>query len=94
MIGTRLARGKTAEFEVRLTNHSPVPRTFHVTPRTNEGLTLLDGQRSIRLAARESGAVKLRARADGPAGNYLVTADVKSEGMEFRSWVEALVSVE
>ena len=48
----------------------------------------------ITLAPRHAGAVKLRVKAGGDPGNTLVTADVRTEGMDFREWVEALVTVE
>ena len=92
--GAKLAKSKTLELQVRLTNHSPVQRTFHVTPRACEGLQLLDQQSSITLPPRQSGGLKVRVRAGNETGNVLITADVRSEGMEFREWVESLVTIE
>ena len=92
--GARLTKGEETELAIRITNHSPVTRTFFVKPHTRSGLTLIDHQSSLTLPARQAGALRLRVRADGGVGNYLVTADVRTEGMEFREWVEALVTVE
>jgi len=89
-----LSQGETAELEVRITNHSPVERTFHITPHIHQGLQLVDGQSSITLPSRQSGGLKLRVRAGNETGNALITADVRSEGMKFREWVEALVTIE
>jgi hypothetical protein len=91
--GASLAPGSTREFEVRITNHSPVEREFEVTADAN-GLKILDRTSTITLPPRRTGAVKFRVQAGDQAGNQLVTADIRSEGMEFRKWVEALVSVE
>jgi hypothetical protein len=33
-------------------------------------------------------------RAEEAPGNYLITADIQSNGMDFRHWAEALVIVE
>ncbi len=92
--GVNLARGATAEIELRITNHSPIEREFLITPHSHQGLKLLDRELSIKLAPRRTGAVKVRVRADGDAGNTLVTADIRSDGMDFRQWVEALVTIE
>jgi hypothetical protein len=92
--GVSLSPGETAELEVRITNHSPVERTFHVTPHAHQGLQLLDHQPSITLPPRQSGGLTLQIRAGSELGNVLVTADVRSEGMEFREWVEALITIE
>jgi hypothetical protein len=92
--GAKVSRGETLQLEVRITNHSPVERTFHVTPHTYGGLQLLERESSITLSSRESGKLKLCVKAGDETGNTLVTADIRSEGMEFREWVEALVTVE
>jgi hypothetical protein len=92
--GVSLSPGETAELEVRITNHSPVERTFHVTPHANEGLQLLDHQPSITLPPRRSGGLEIQIRAGSEACTTLVTADIRSEGMEFREWVEAFVTIE
>ncbi len=89
-----LSPGETVELEVQITNHSPVERTFHVTPHIHEGLQLVDGQASMTLSSRQSGGLKLRVQAGNQAGNVLVTADVRTAGMEFREWAEALVTIE
>jgi len=92
--GVRLAPGQSAELELRLTNHSPEPRTFRVTARGYGGLKLQKREAAVTLAPRESGAAKFRVQAGGASGNHLVTADVLSDGMEFREWAEALVTIE
>ncbi len=92
--GLTLERGTTADLEVRITNHSPIERTFHVTPHAHGGLQMTEQSVAITLAPRESGAVKLAVRAGDLVGNTLVTADVCSENMEFRDWVEAFITVE
>jgi glyoxylase-like metal-dependent hydrolase (beta-lactamase superfamily II) len=92
--GANLSPGGTVELELRITNHSPVERTFHVTPHAYRGLQLLDQQPRISLLPRQSGGLKVRMRAGNETGNVLITADVRTEGMEFREWVEALVTIE
>jgi glyoxylase-like metal-dependent hydrolase (beta-lactamase superfamily II) len=88
-----LSPGETSDLEVRVTNHSPVERTFHVMPRTGQMLELAGGGSQLTLQPRQSGEVKLRIRAGSREGNTLVTADIRSEGMEFRHWVESLVTI-
>ena len=92
--GVETRAAQPIELEVRITNHSPIRRTFEVAPHAQSGLTLLEHEKSITLQPRQSGRVTLKVRADGKSGNFLVTADVRSEGMEFRDWIEALITVE
>jgi hypothetical protein len=90
----RLSRGATPALEVRITNHSPVERTYHLAFHAQAGLELLEPQPSIKIPPRSVGVVECQVRADGDPGRYLVTADVRSDGMDFRRWIEALVEVE
>ncbi len=91
--GTTLRPGEMREVEVRLVNHSPVARKFTVTPRALRGLQILGGAKSITLASRGEGAVKVKIRAPKKPGVYVITADVDSKGMHFRDWVETVIEV-
>ena len=92
--GTTLEQQQSVELKVRITNHSPVKRTFKITPRTNGGTQLLDYDKTLTLEPRQTGEARVRVQASGKPGNYLVTADIQSSGMEFRDWIEALITVE
>jgi len=87
------AAGEQITLQLRLTNHSPVERTFHVTPHVPPGLKLSESSNSITLRPHERGAVEIRIEAGDKPGNYLVTADVRSGGMDFRRWSEALITI-
>ncbi len=91
--GTTLRPGETREVEVRLVNHSPVKRTFTVTPRAHRGLAVLNTGTPVTLQSRGEGAVKVQIRAPKTPGVYVLTADINSKGMHFRDWVELLVEV-
>jgi glyoxylase-like metal-dependent hydrolase (beta-lactamase superfamily II) len=92
--GAKLKNGASGRLEIRVTNHSPTQRTFAITPRAHGGLALAEEARSLTLQPREVGSVEIEVRASGPAGNYIVTADVSSSGLEFREWTEALITIE
>jgi len=92
--GVTLQKNDRVELSVQILNHSPVKRTFEITPTAHDGLKVLDCEKSITLAPRESGQLRIWVQANGDSGNTLVTAGVKSEGMEFRDWIECLVTVE
>ncbi|GIW78331.1 MAG: hypothetical protein KatS3mg105_0138 [Gemmatales bacterium] len=92
--GLRLKREHKAGLKIRLTNHSPVARTFSVTPNVHGGLVLVDAEKEITLQPRETGSLHVTVRAPGKSGNYLVTAGVYSNGMAFDDWIEALIEVE
>jgi hypothetical protein len=78
---------------VRITNHSSHRRSYQVTLHLPEGMTLVSGPKALSLAAGKSGSVRVQVQLPASPGNYLVTADVHSEGMAFNRWVEALVTV-
>lgn len=92
--GMTMKSGASAELEVRLTNHSPVKRTFAVTPHGHGRFKILQRNKRITLEPRESGSIKLKITALAKGGNAIVTADISSDGMEFREWAESLVTVE
>ena len=92
--GSEAKLGKEHEVEVRVSNHSPVKRTFKITPRGWNGLKVLSKPQSLTLASRADGAVKVRVRMPDKKGTYVVTADIDSKNMHFRDWLEALVRVE
>ena len=91
--GATLPEQGQSELKVRITNHSPKERTFKVTPRTYGGVKLLAHKTSLTLAPRESGELSVNIQAENKPGNYIVTADVQSEGMDFRDWIEALITI-
>lgn len=79
---------------VRVTNHSPTPREFKIRPHLPDGISLVQHDSTITLAPGQSGKCELDVRVAAGAGNYVITADVSSEGMEFLNWTECLVTVE
>ena len=81
------------EVEVRLVNHSPVKRTFTVTPRHHRGAQVLSKPGAVVLSSRSEGAVKVKIRAPKKPGVYGITADIESKGMHFKDWVETVIEV-
>ena len=55
--GNVMKPGEEREVEVRLVNHSPVKRTFTITPRHHRGAKVLSKPDKVTLAARGEGAV-------------------------------------
>ncbi len=92
--GAKVAPGAKHELEVRITNHSPAKRRFEVRLRGAPGLAVPESAVAIDLAAGASGRVPYSIQAPGAKGLHLVTADVVSEGMTFRNWIESMVEVE
>ncbi len=90
--GSQVASQSESDLEVRITNHSAIPRTFEIQPH-GHGVEILKFDAAIELAPRQTGRMKVRIRAPKSPRNALVTADVTSQGMDFRHWVEALVTV-
>lgn len=95
--GVSAAVGKPIEFQVRILNHSPITRTFKVTPRKSPGIDLLSGPAEIKLQPRASGSVAVMVSVNKSAtlpGTFAVTADIDSDGMHFLSWADAVIHVE
>jgi len=91
--GNILKPGETREIEVRISNHSPIRRTFKITPRDHRGAKVLSGPQSTTLASRADGAVKVKIQAPKEKGVYVITADIDSKDMHFRDWVETIIEV-
>lgn len=91
--GVETRTSSEIELEVRLTNHSPTRRQFSIKPNLPRGMKLGSVATKTTLEAGQSRSLRLKVHVDSEPGNYIVTADVTSEGMEFREWVEALVTV-
>ncbi|MCH2211736.1 MAG: MBL fold metallo-hydrolase [Fuerstiella sp.] len=91
--GVTIAAGETLNLEMRITNHSPVERTFTVTPHVPEDWKLTQPQVTLHLGPRLSGTVSIPVTASSASGQFLVTADVAGDGMEFVEWAEAVIMV-
>ncbi|MFP6888122.1 MAG: MBL fold metallo-hydrolase, partial [Opitutales bacterium] len=91
--GNVMKPGETREVEVRISNHSPVKRTFKVTPRDHLGAKALGGPQSVSLASRADGKVKVKIQAPNEKGVYVITASIDSNDMHFHDWVETIIEV-
>ena len=91
--GNVMKPGETREVEVRLTNHSPIQRTFKVSPHDHRGTKVLSSPASTTLDPRAEGAVKVKIQAPIKPGVYIITADIDSKDMHFHDWVETIIEV-
>ena len=89
-----MSEGSRREFEVRLTNHSPISREFQITPRGQQGVKVASGPLTLELPSRGTGSVRFEVQAPRKVGTYLVTADVVSGEMRFENWIEAMIIVD
>lgn len=94
--GCEAKAGDAVELEIRFWNHSKQQRTFEVELNYDGILEDVTPLESITLKGRTNGVVKVRGKmaAGVKPGIHVVTADIKSEGMDLRQWCEALVRVE
>ena len=92
--GATTTASRAIALEVHITNHSPAGREFTVTPNLPAGMKLVSSQAKIQLEPGQLGKVRMSVNVGTNVGNHLITADVSSEGMEFRDWIEALITVE
>jgi len=89
--------GEPIELQVRILNHSPIARTFKVTPRKSPGIKSLSEPAQITLQPRQSGSIPVAVSVEQSVtlpATLAVTADIDSEGMHFLSWADAVIRVE
>jgi glyoxylase-like metal-dependent hydrolase (beta-lactamase superfamily II) len=90
-----VGKNAKASVEVRLTNHSPSPRTFVVGASSlSPVLKFEQPEQSVVIPPGEVGKLTFELNAGGVAGIYPITASVRSDGMSFEDWIEAIVTVE
>ncbi|MGZ0172289.1 MAG: MBL fold metallo-hydrolase [Planctomycetales bacterium] len=85
------------DLQVRILNHSPITRTFNVTPRKSRGIDIQSKPAEITLKPRQSGSVPVKVMISKSVtfpGTFAVTADIDSDGMHFLSWADAVIRVE
>ncbi len=91
--GATIATGAALDLEMRITNHSPVERSFTVTPHVPDDWKLAKPNFKLNLAPRQSGVVTMPVTVSSNSGQFVVTADIASDGMEFVEWAEAVITV-
>ena len=83
----------THEFNVVITNHSSKRRDYDVQFRLPEGAELISVTPAAKVPARGLVFVRAMIRLPEQSGHYLIRADVKSDGIDVRDWVESTVIV-
>ena len=92
--GTTVAAGTSVKVQLRLINHSAIDRIFRVRFNPPAGISLSNAVGEVSIAARQTGVVEVLATAPDVAGQFVITADIASKGMEFREWSEAVITVD
>lgn len=91
--GLRVKSGMTHEFNVVITNHSSKRRDYDVQFRLPEGAELVSATRATKVSAGALAVVRAKIRLPEDSGHYLIRADIKSDGIDVRDWVESTVTV-
>ena len=91
--GLRGKSGMTHEFNVVITNHSSKRRDYDVQFRLPEGAELVSATRATKVSAGALAVVRAKIRLPEDSGHYLIRADIKSDGIDVRDWVESTVTV-
>ncbi len=91
--GLQTRPGVTHEFDVTLTNHSAKRRDYEVNFRLPEGAELVSVTKATRVPAGAMTAVRAMIRLPNEPGHYLIRADIKSDGIDVRDWIESTVTV-
>lgn len=91
--GATVAAGESLNLEIQITNHSPVARTFTVSLHVPADWKLTEPTGTLHLEPRQAGVVHIPVTVSAASGQFVVTADVASDGMEFVEWAEAVITV-
>lgn len=93
--GLELKPGASAEVEIRFFNHSRKERTFAASFETAAGLQVAAGASSVTIPARGQGVLKAKVTAapDAKPGVRVITASIRSEGIDLSRWCESLVKI-
>ena len=94
--GLELRPGEKAAVSLRILNHSPRERVFHVRLRPPAGSKIHAlAADSLTIPAGQVRAleVPISAAEDAPAGFHVLTADASCDDWELREWAEAMVYV-
>ena len=91
--GATFAAGKPFEVSLQLTNHSPKNRVFHCRLHAPPGWQVSTDRQQVEIAPGQSRNLPFTLTPNGKQGDFLLTADVESQGMVFREWAEALITL-
>ena len=92
--GSTAAAGEVREFQVVFTNHSSKRRKYEVRLRLPKGAEIISQEDSPVVGAGARGGMRFEVKMPEAAGTYLIRADIASDGIDVRDWIEALVVVE
>ncbi len=94
--GLELEAGQEAEIQLKILNHSPRERTFHVLARAPAGSriqALADASLDVPAGEERALEVKVAAPKDVPPGVHVLTADIRCDDWDLREWAEAIVRI-
>ena len=91
--GLEARAGVVHEFNVTITNHSSKRRDYEVNFRLPEGAELISATKATKVPAGALSGVRAMIRLPEKPGHYLIRADIKSDGIDVRDWIESTVTV-
>ena len=91
--GTTSMPGAVQTFELRLTNHSPIERTFKISPKGWRGAEVMSFEPSISLPPRGQGRLKITVKAPATEGTSVLTAGIHSGDIQVNDWADAVITV-
>ena len=93
--GRKIDPGESAEFQLRIMNHSNKKRTFQIRPRAPEGWRADPETFSITLGPRKNGGADFTIIPSPGVrpGVHLVTADIATDDWDLREWTEGMIQV-
>ena len=91
--GLSVKPGTVHEFNVTITNHSGKRRDYEVDFRLPEGARLMSVTKATKVPTGAFTGVRALIELPSKPGHYLVRADIKSDGIDVRDWIESTVTI-
>ena len=91
--GATVSVSQPFDLQMEITNHSPQPREFRCQLNLPAGWLAVKSTATVEIPARQTKTLSFRLTPTDSAGDFLVTANIESDGMVFREWAEALITL-
>jgi glyoxylase-like metal-dependent hydrolase (beta-lactamase superfamily II) len=93
--GQKAVPAGSAEFSVRIFNHSATEKTFTLEPDKSEGFVIEPAKASVVIAPNSEGAQKFKVKISKGVspGISILTVDIKTGEWDLHEWVEGLVEI-
>ncbi|MFO0941269.1 MAG: MBL fold metallo-hydrolase [Pirellulales bacterium] len=89
-----VGRGQSTKLELRITNHSSKTRKYDLVLNPNDDIRLKSNTAQLTVEADKIGSAQFELQAGSKSGLSVVTASIKSDGIDLADWAECLIVIQ